>query len=493
MNEHPNSHKRIWVINPFDQLPNESDVPLRYWALCRTFAALGHEVIWWSSDFSHLTKSKRSPCPDTDGFSVRLIETPPYSKNISFARLKNHKQFAKRFYSDAMAGLKSGELTAPDRIVVSLPPLGVAEQAFRIRDWINRGVEYGMRDAACKGRTADKSAAKPWPTSLQNCQVVVDIQDAWPEVFHQVIPRSLRKLLSPILLAPLHRSAQRTYQGADKISAVGQSYLDLASNYLGSVTVSCAANSEARINHPPLQAKPNKPMHLCYLGTDLERFALKTSNKEEGTGSQRQRQPLNAVYLGAMGSGYDLMTIIKVAARWKAEGRFPVQIHFAGYGPQLEKLKAESRKLELLNAVATTDSTLNPQRLQTSNSPPPRIIFHGQLGREAVNERLLSSDLALVPNRPDSLVACPNKACEYAAAGLPMISCLGGELGTLLRTWDAGAEYNEGDSASLHAAFEKYLADWDLLEAHSHNARQMAETCFDRLITYPPFAEFSMS
>ena len=31
-----------------------------------------------------------------------------------------------------------GELKAPDRIVVSLPPLGVAEQAFKIRDFVNR-------------------------------------------------------------------------------------------------------------------------------------------------------------------------------------------------------------------------------------------------------------------------------------------------------------------------------------------------------------------
>ena len=104
---------RIWIINPFDQLPNESDVPLRYWALCRTLAAQGHEVIWWSSDFSHLRKARREACPDTVGFSVRLIETPPYSKNISFARLKNHRQFAQGFYREAMAALKTGELQAP--------------------------------------------------------------------------------------------------------------------------------------------------------------------------------------------------------------------------------------------------------------------------------------------------------------------------------------------------------------------------------------------
>lgn len=76
---------------------------------------------------------------------------------------------------------------------------------------------------------------------------------------------------------------------------------------------------------------------------------------------------------------------------------------------------------------------------------------------------LESSHLTLVANRPDSLVACPYKAGEYAAAGLPMLSCLGGELNDLLKQWNAGSEYNEGDAASLHAAFEKYSTDLGIL------------------------------
>jgi glycosyltransferase involved in cell wall biosynthesis len=95
-----------------------------------------------------------------------------------------------------------------------------------------------------------------------------------------------------------------------------------------------------------------------------------------------------------------------------------------------------------------------------------------------------------VPNRPGSLVACPYKAGEYAAAGLPMVSCLGGELGDLLKTWNAGSEYNEGDAASLQAAFKKYSTDVDLLKQQSLNARKMAEAQFDRERTYPELAEF---
>jgi hypothetical protein len=381
----PNSHKRIWILNPFDQLPNETDVPLRYWSLCKAFATLGHEVTWWSSDFSHLTKSQRAPCPDTDGFAVRLIETPPYSQNISFARLKNHKAFADGFYRDALAALQSGELEAPDRIVVSLPPLGIAEQAFKIRDFIH------------------PSSAINHPTTTAACEVVVDIMDAWPETFYQALPKPLRKLLGPLLLAPLHRSARRAYQDADKISAVGQSYLDLAASYLGYPP--SALNHLAAGEAQSSQATPAKPMFLCYHGTDLERFQrFKTKHQEEGrtaasrsavtTQSSSPNKPLKAVYLGAMGQGYDLMTILKVAARWKAEGRFPVQIHFAGTGAQLSKLKAEAGEHGLIQATNHQSPAINHQSSAINDSP--RIVFHGLLNKDAVNELLLASDLALV-------------------------------------------------------------------------------------------------
>jgi len=43
-----------------------------------------------------------------------------------------------------------------------------------------------------------------------------------------LLPKPLRLLIGPTLFASLHRSAQRSYQHADKISGVGQSYIDLA-------------------------------------------------------------------------------------------------------------------------------------------------------------------------------------------------------------------------------------------------------------------------
>ena len=545
----------IWIINPFDQVPNETDVPLRYWALCRTFAQQGHKVIWWSSDFSHLTKSRRAPCPDTDGFSIRLIETPPYRKNISFARLKNHKAFANGFYIEAMAGLKSGELQAPDRIVVSLPPLGVAEQAFRIRDYVRECkcakvgtyVPSGVTRPGAKrtGPGQDPKAARVEPSHLntfapshsskagspshlhshsistEHCSVVIDIMDAWPETFYQLIPKPLRKALGPILLAPLHGSAKRAYHGADKISAVGQSYLNLAEKYLATSERSDTQPMGEAKRHKKAQkgaheqkttttahsslstahSSPAKPIMLCYHGTDLERFAQKPEDRRQQSGlrssqpsslnkqqATNNKQPLKAVYLGGMGSGYDLMTIIDVAARWKAEGQFPFQIHFAGDGPQREALEAKATQLSLTSQPSHLNTF--PPSHDSSSIDIPRVVFHGHLTKTPIAELLLSSHLALVPNRPDSLVACPYKAGEYAAAGLPMLSCLNGELGKLLKQWDAGSEYNEGDSASLHAAFEKYLSYPNLLKQQRLNARKLAEALFDREASYRDLAGF---
>jgi glycosyltransferase involved in cell wall biosynthesis len=197
-----------------------------------------------------------------------------------------------------------------------------------------------------------------------------------------------------------------------------------------------------------------------------------------------------------MGSGYDLKTILQVAARWQAEGRFPVQIHFAGDGPQREALETKC-----IHSGLSSEGTISPPPtplLDEEGCPKggvvpkqpsllassARVVFHGYLQSAAISELLLSADLALVPNRPESLVACPYKAGEYAAAGLPMLSCLGGELCTLLKEWDAGSEYKEGDMDSLHAAFEKYLNYKSLLQKQSLNTRKLAEALFDRDKTY---------
>jgi glycosyltransferase involved in cell wall biosynthesis len=426
-NETSSTPKVAWVINPFDQLPNETDLPLRYWTLCRVLAEQGHEVIWWSSDFSHLSKTKRHPCPHTDGFAVRLIETPPYTKNISLARLRNHKAFGAGFYKNAITALKDGSLKAPDRMVVSLPPLGIAEQACKIRDYVNQSFPNNRSS---------------------NCQVVVDIMDAWPETFYRALPKWIPKQLKNGLLYPMHFSANQAYTKADKISAVGQTYLNLANQYLPENSTTLT--------------------HLCYHGTDLSRFQ---NIKQEATTPESVSKELQVVCLGSMNEGYDLSTVVQAVRKCKECGNISIHLHFAGTGSQEPELIKYCQEHQLL-------------------SRPVVVTFHGQLNKQSVNELLLNADLGLVTNKPETLVACPYKAAEYAAAGLPILSCLGGELGQLLRKYNAGSEYKEGDVEALHAAFEKYLSELGRLNRQASNARIMAEDLFDRNVTYLALADF---
>lgn len=461
----------IWIVNPFDLLPNETDVSLRYWSISQTLANLGHEVTWWSSDFSHLTKRKRKPVIQTGDFEIRLVNTPPYKKNVSIARVINHRIFASKFYENAMNDLSSGNLNAPDRIFVSLPPLGVAERAFKIRDYVNTNL--------CKKSYAESFAQSATTTINDQCKVIVDVMDAWPEAFHRILPKPFRNLLGPILLARMHNSAYQAYSGADKISAVGQSYLDLAMRYIDkhhNINTSNRRKNKFHLNHS-LTHLP-KPTFLCFHGADLERFH---PNNTPTITTKNIQTPLQAVYLGAINSGYDLMTVIELAALWKSEDSFPFQIHIAGTGPELERLKDVCRIHEL------TEPHPNNTNFDSSFA---RVIFHGFINKDASTKLLLNSDVALVPNKTASMVACPYKASEYAAAGLPMISCLKGEFSHLINTWRAGCEYEQGNIKSLQHAFSMYQINHTKLREHSVNALSMAMSLFDRSKTYKSLATF---
>ena len=178
---------RVWIVNPFDNLPLEGTRPQRYWLMARAFARAGHDVVLWTSDFSHARKAKRAldaeRCvsrPDGSllcgGFRLVLVPTPGYPRNICLRRIWSHRAFARRWRARAEAE------PAPDVLVVSLPPLALGAQAHAY------------------------AAAHP------GVRFVADVQDAWPETFEQVAPRWT--------LAPLRRVAGRIYRGADAISGV---------------------------------------------------------------------------------------------------------------------------------------------------------------------------------------------------------------------------------------------------------------------------------
>ena len=239
----------VWIINPFDNLPVEGYRPQRYWLMSEAFARAGHDVTYWTQDWSHAKKQRRGEAaahlhptsPVSPPFTLVYVPVPGYRTNICFKRIWSHWRFARNWA--AMAAGRS----APDLIVVSSPPLFIGREVRRF----------------C-ARTGSK--------------YIVDIMDAWPETFERVAPRWT--------LGWMRRLARGNYRSAAGITAVAQRYLDLAKSY-GALC----------------------PMHLCYHG--IARTPLGGDQQKKGVSAERlPPSSLRLVYAGNMSLSYDLATAI---------------------------------------------------------------------------------------------------------------------------------------------------------------------------------------
>ena len=182
---------RVWIENPFDNLPTEGFRPQRYWLMAEAFARAGHDAVLWTADFNHTTKARRVHLSDAQhSFALEFVHEPPYASNVSFRRMYCHWRYAREW--ERRAAQVAQAHGAPDVIVASSPPLSAAAAARRL---------------------ARRFGAK----------LVVDVMDAWPETFERVAPRWA--------LWPLRLAARANYLGADLVTVVADRYIDLVRGY----------------------------------------------------------------------------------------------------------------------------------------------------------------------------------------------------------------------------------------------------------------------
>ena len=276
----------VWIVNPFDNLPLEGYRPMRFWLMSEAFRKAGHDVVYWTSDFSHANKKKRVLDSDVEApFDIEILETEPYFKNVSVRRLKSHRKLAKTFFKVAREAIRNGRYKAPDLIIASSPPLGLVDASHKI---------------------ASEAGAK----------VIVDIMDAWPETFERVVPR--------FLLWPLRRLAKRNYLRAAAITTVADNYVELARSYGFSKDIRRFYHGITKGDSPlnPKGDSPHPPSPVPH-PTSLIPHPL--------TGTV----PLRIVYAGNMGRSYDLVTAVEAVGELGALATLDI----AGKGEQEDALK----------------------------------------------------------------------------------------------------------------------------------------------------------
>ncbi len=177
---------RVWLITIGEPLPTDSKSPrlLRTGLLGQALAQRGHDVLWWSSSFDHTKKRQRSEgnavLPLGENYRLQLLRGRDYERNVSLARLANHREVAAEFRK-----LAPQEPT-PDVILCSFPTIELSAAA----------TEYGQKN---------------------NVPVVLDVRDMWPDIFVDLAPRGTRPL-ARLGLASMFRQTRNCCRRATAIT-----------------------------------------------------------------------------------------------------------------------------------------------------------------------------------------------------------------------------------------------------------------------------------
>jgi len=280
--------------------------------------------------------------------------------------------------------------------------------------------------------------------------LVVDVQDLWPETFERLVPGPafFRRLVTPLLLRKMRATRRAVLGAADAVSFTTHTYADALHGELA----------------------PGTPTHVCYLGGCPQEFpaTVPLVNHVPLLGAVgAAAMPLQCVYAGSLEVGQDLDALVAAARQLSVQGT-AVTIHVAGAGRMEPMLR---RAAETIGGGC-------------------HIEMHGLLGRHEYVKLLASCDVGLVLVRPESQVVVPNKACDYAAAGLALVNSLPGELERMIEAHAAGLAYTAGDGRSLADVITTFATDRRLLKDMRHNARRLAAAEFDRERIYPQFADW---
>jgi glycosyltransferase involved in cell wall biosynthesis len=310
----------------------------------------------------------------------------------------------------------------------------VARTYGRSRQEPPPNVVLSIEPPQCVSYLAARIAAK------RGAALYIDVFDLWPEMFETLVTARLRPLVRALCM-PLRAVRRRTLRRASVVTAVTVSYADVVRAAIGGAS------------SPLVETIP--------IGVD----AREIEPAAEADGGVRRRlgigpNDLLAVYAGSLGERYDLDSVIQ-AARLLHSSREQVHIVLVGDGPLRPRVEAAAQSLPNLHYLGV----FTPADLRTLYS---------------------DAEVGLCPYGEASTVALPTKAFDYFAAGLPILSSLGGEFARLLVDHQAGELYTAASPTTLAARLKALACDRRRLGELSANSRTLADQYATRAL-YPRF------
>jgi glycosyltransferase involved in cell wall biosynthesis len=410
------NRKIVWLVDPLSAIPGEGLLPSRTWALARAFVAAGHEVIWWTSGFSHARRIRRTPplkIVEEEGFSVRLIASRGYNSYFSLGRFASHRKFARGFEKQAIEGLASGDLARPDLLIATLPPSSTVDAAVRLANKLD-------------------------------AELLLDVDEWWPEPLRPMIPgpQWFAHLLASITFPIIARKQKDSLQSVDAILA-------------GSQTTKNAV-VKATTSPPPIEVIPTGAYLQDYPRPPHFIDHVPHAGHEQTQPRDNEQNQLAIAVAGDIDQKSDIFLLTDLA-RALSDKNINAVFHVIGGGRWMPRLETAA---PLLTGSCS-------------------IQCHGRVDRSRYVGILSECHAALVlPGRLNHF-PLPVETSDYAAAGLVLLLTHNGELADLVLGAHAGVLTNSQPEA-LAAAIAPLATDPQQIARFRQASRKLAETFLDR-------------
>jgi len=277
--------------------------------------------------------------------------------------------------------------------------------------------------------------------------VVVDVRDLWPDHYLTLVPVWLRSIMRRLLFAEFQR-VRRILKDTFGIISISHRFLRWGLNYAG--------RSVRKSDGVFPMGYPSFPFSETEILVHQEKICrqYKLSSSEFIVG-----------FSGSINSIFDFDTVIKAA---KIIERSDTNVKFAlmGDGTNYSSVREQARKQK-------------------------NIIFTGRVDYLSVIALLRLSSVGLAPYAEGNSIggSLPNKAFEYMAVGLPILSSLSGELKELLITERIGFHYKSGDVRSLVDKVVWLVRHPYERKKMGERARKLFEQNFSENVIYPKLAQ----
>lgn len=288
------SAPRAWVLCTGEPLPIDAGVPrlLRAGMLCDHLVKSGFQVDFWTSNFDHATKTRRSESTQTvtravsEAYRVRLLPSCGYQRHVSLARVRDHRQIAKAFSKEAP------KAPPPDILVISMPTIDLAYAGAKFAH--ERGLPY-----------------------------IVDLRDLWPEIFYMDRPILIRQIIQLLTLG-WSRQLNWVLCHADAVVGITDAF------------VAWGCTRSGRIRRPkrdlalPLAYPPAQP-------PTREERDEQASLVESG---DLRPDLFQICFLGSISARMDIDTLCKAVTHRNEGLKPPMHLVIAGSGEILEHLRS---------------------------------------------------------------------------------------------------------------------------------------------------------